>query len=995
MTRSAIAISIALVCGRAGAQDVYFVPFDIDPPIQVDADLTDWQGMPNPIALSEAANVTYRKRVWSGAADLSGVVRLAYVHDGLLLAAEVTDDVVLQPGAGEDMWRADHIMIWLDMAPTAEPERELPGEGQYQVAISPGNFDGEAGGDAPVAPEVWVYRPEGLEQTGGLAASRRTEGGYVVEAYVPFALLGLPPVAMNDYATFEIAISDSDDPEEAQQLMVTRSTEPWAISRARFLPLVFGDGNGEGEPPTTSVPLADEIVLQQRETAQVSFDAGDLPEGREPFLFFHARRNSDQVGGYSTKALEVAVNGTVVDSDRLSSGPDTVQMKDGRMLTWVTPDGRLTLPWAADFTSTQEHETYGLVETTAGEYELYIGGLLQAGENTIEFRNVCIEIEPERDILTIGDVAVRAKPNAPGLALLRPAPTGELPVREPRTEFPKTYELARQDEAEIELSVGGDSFVVGSHFSAPDGQWHEGSTEFFEHTRRVIEHDEWIEVQDTFRNLTGENLPVMQEHSCALGDRATGVWLAGARMPIGVGQRRRGDNPSVFAATAESGLGIVPLSDVLRVHARQEARDGTVTLADRSLYLEPGAEYTAEWAIVPVPTPDFYDFINQARRMLDVNFTLEWLFAFHFYLEAVYDWSDETLRSFIINKSTNFIVKSLYGAGRLEGGGVKRGTLWMESDLQPYVDFHRRVHELFPDGSVNTGIYFHCFLDVDPRSEERFTDDRLLDPAGNHVAYGEGRSAYMKYYVPTLGSEFGAEMERWLDTIMHDIGVDGVYWDEFAYTRGYAYNMPDGCTADIDPQTMRITRLKGDTVLLSRDWRLKQVRRIMGEGRPFIVNGMPRTRTIAAEHFQAFTETGNIGNCRNTLLYSPVALGDHLSERNFEDAYAVMLRALDFGCLYAWYNSNVVPPAPTLTEHMFPFTPIELHEGYVIGEERILTNRSGLFGWADDSRFEAYVYDRDGRATEEYPVTRVERDGRAYAEVRIPEGYSAAIVRAR
>jgi len=71
----------------------------------------------------------------------------------------------------------------------------------------------------------------------------------------------------------------------------------------------------------------------------------------------------------------------------------------------------------------------------------------------------------------------------------------------------------------------------------------------------------------------------------------------------------------------------------------------------------------------------------------------------------------------------------------------------------------------------------------------------------------------------------------------------------------------------------------------------------------------------------------------------------------------------------------------------------ELHGGYLIGQERILTNRSGLFGWGDDSDFEAHVFDRVGRETEEVKVPRVTRNGKAYAEVRIPEGYSVAIIR--
>jgi hypothetical protein len=130
------------------------------------------------------------------------------------------------------------------------------------------------------------------------------------------------------------------------------------------------------------------------------------------------------------------------------------------------------------------------------------------------------------------------------------------------------------------------------------------------------------------------------------------------------------------------------------------------------------------------------------------------------------------------------------------------------------------------------------------------------------------------------------------------------------------------------------------------------------------------------------------------LLHSPVALGDHLTEHVTKDAYDNMLAALDHGCLYSWYDDRIYLTQKTLTEYMFPFTPIELHEGYVIGKERILTNRSGLFGWGDNTDFAAHVFDRDGKETGEVAVRKVVRNGVTFAEVRIPEGYSAALVRA-
>ena len=78
---------------------------------------------------------------------------------------------------------------------------------------------------------------------------------------------------------------------------------------------------------------------------------------------------------------------------------------------------------------------------------------------------------------------------------------------------------------------------------------------------------------------------------------------------------------------------------------------------------------------------------------------------------------------------------------------------------------------------------------------------------------------------------------------------------------------------------------------------------------------------------------------------------------------------------------------------MYPFTPIELHKGYVIGEERIITRISGYFGWGDKSDFECKVFDSKGKLTEQYPVKKVVRNNQTFAEVRIPANCAVVIIR--
>ena len=84
---------------------------------------------------------------------------------------------------------------------------------------------------------------------------------------------------------------------------------------------------------------------------------------------------------------------------------------------------------------------------------------------------------------------------------------------------------------------------------------------------------------------------------------------------------------------------------------------------------------------------------------------------------------------------------------------------------------------------------------------------------------------------------------------------------------------------------------------------------------------------------------------------------------------------------------------PSINAQMFPCTPIELHEGYILAQERILTNTSGNFGWGDASEFDVHVYGPDGLEVEGFEAPVVEQGGGRYVELRLPRDYMAAIVR--
>ena len=68
---------------RRGAwQRVSRNPLRRRPPIVVDGDLADWENVPNAIAIKDKAQVTAGADTWTGPADLSATVRLAWRRTG-------------------------------------------------------------------------------------------------------------------------------------------------------------------------------------------------------------------------------------------------------------------------------------------------------------------------------------------------------------------------------------------------------------------------------------------------------------------------------------------------------------------------------------------------------------------------------------------------------------------------------------------------------------------------------------------------------------------------------------------------------------------------------------------------------------------------------------------------------------------------------------------------------------------------------------------------
>ena len=183
---------------------------------------------------------------------------------------------------------------------------------------------------------------------------------------------------------------------------------------------------------------------------------------------------------------------------------------------------------------------------------------------------------------------------------------------------------------------------------------------------------------------------------------------------------------------------------------------------------------------------------------------------------------------------------------------------------------------------------------------------------------------------------------------------------------------------------------------MSGDFRHTMVKKIKAANFDVMVNSQPRLRRIMNEKILSFTETAHIDNCSRVQVYTPIQLGNHLIGKQAEDPaviYRQMLEGLDFGVLYYYYTIRYIPDHHTLTQYMFPITPLELHKGYIIGKEKIITKVSGLYGWDDSSKHEVHVYDDKGWPVKNFEAPFKTVKNRTYTELRLPEDYSAVIIR--
>lgn len=767
--------------------------------------------------------------------------------------------------------------------------------------------------------------------------------------------------------------------------------------------------------------LAENVHIKSGESWKATLPGFEQGSGR--LLKITIRLDNPQLGGYGAYGL-FTLNGTPLDSAknryelRLINKSPAFTRSNGQVVSWNLGDGLWQTIFAPNFDTSFSRYSSSVKEPYS--YVLDVSDLIKPNQANEVAITSTVPANLKRE-LAVSVEWISA--NLPGQKA-----AGEAPA------VSSNPALTVNATGALQLATSDKPVMLNSSFSVPGGgrnyfgsrshelQWQpkvsqpsagrwsiEASGKSYGLTRQIHQTDGRIEVQDTFRNLTSEDVGIIYTNEFDLASHPGINYLRiGGKRGQSVNNIHSPSNPTLFLPLKDSSLTMVAEDDVYRNQGNFyfDSVGKKSGISNGMFALAPHAQYTLKWSIYTLPSSEYFDMINRVRRDWNVNFTVQGPIYFTNY-EGLAKTPPAALKQMLDRNKVKYLalweimtpnVLPEWDNKRLLGRGV--GMLYPELAEQMELQKKAIANLHAADPNIKVATYNHAFF-ISPEKEgdPKFKDSWIIDENGQRAkSQYSDKVFYMDRTVfPTLTNSYGKAYLKLMDHIFDEMKVDWLYWDESTgpgmtqpdkstpgninLPSNITYNTWDGHSAVIDPETGQIQRKFGILPLLSDGVFSEIINKTKARGGNVQFNGVPVTASRQQSQTQSFVETQwDITWTYLTHLTSPMAFG--LGDPDM----ATLRRTLDFGNLYARtkldYDSDIV-------SRFYPFTPIELHEGWVKGKERIITNRSGNFGWDELFTGVLYLYDKEKKVAQtkhfDTPVSKV--------EIVVPDGGIAILVR--
>ena len=220
-----LAISGVIHAAPAKAKPVIICPQKPDPPPVIDGDPADWELVPHAITLNKS-HIVWGQAQYKGEEDLSGTVRLSYDSNYLYLLVEVVDEAI-KTASDKNIFISDHVE--LDFAPVYKDNAFGPRPDDWRIlGFTPGTVESSGDPLADMEADAIAAFPATLDYSGVDVGSSITEDGYILEARIPWKVLGVKKaVAPGMVFGVDVHISDSDKDFVQEAMTSLNNTTPW------------------------------------------------------------------------------------------------------------------------------------------------------------------------------------------------------------------------------------------------------------------------------------------------------------------------------------------------------------------------------------------------------------------------------------------------------------------------------------------------------------------------------------------------------------------------------------------------------------------------------------------------------------------------------------------------------------------------------------------------------------------------------------------------
>ncbi|MBI4027760.1 MAG: LamG domain-containing protein [Verrucomicrobia bacterium] len=528
--------------------------------------------------------------------------------------------------------------------------------------------------------------------------------------------------------------------------------------------------------------------------------------------------------------------------------------------------------------------------------------------------------------------------------------------------------------------------------------------------RSVKLDEEKITIADALTNLSAAPVGIMVRHRVVTPAVFKRCLLGG--LPENT-VADSGANPTLFVAGDKTSVGVVAEDDISRVRFEATAALNNAAFGVNHFGLAAGQSHTLEWTIYPLGRDaDYFTLVNRLREAWRVNFTVDALMDYGSLRPD--EWAaPAVLAEQLRRKPLHYVALTPFldypsenALTRAEFKALAQATIPKLRAAQPDLKFLGSIEaslvgirekmarnneqlKAFLADTKGLGDIARTFGVYPPLPDAM---SRLIENAGlpwkdSLVRTPDGR-IFMEIYhpkesdrpvtalvvVPSPGNYQEKFLMEQVKFLIEEVGLDGVYFDTWGW--GPDYTKWDGLSVDIDPASGQILRKHTDTHLATAKVRLKIARDLLARGKAMFLNGgnalvradqdLPIVRLIENDiaPFKAGEKPPLNARMVKCQLGSPVVMMGEFG--GAAAVYRAVITYLRHGVLCSYYNTRFPEDGDGSGEygpfrHMYPITPVALHEGWIEGKERIITCVSGEYLWKGQQQPVLCLFDSEGR----------------------------------